>query len=150
MKWLTQNNVRSCVCSAANGSDILFLEALQSFEGFDARIVLPFPEDKFIEESVINGADESWVPRFREVLRRASRLTITDPITGLPKCTGTHVSRAARLEPKTPPNHVHASDAFTSLASEEGIAEFRCEFVKLMDWAKHYGTYPTYVVTGNG
>src|SRR5690606_29970079 len=26
----------------------------------------------------------------------------TDPITKLPKCCGTHVSRAARLEPKTP------------------------------------------------
>jgi class 3 adenylate cyclase/tetratricopeptide (TPR) repeat protein len=374
MKWLTQNQVRSCVCSAANGSDILFLESLQSFDGSDTRIVLPFPEDKFIEESVKNGADESWVPRFREVLRRASRVTIAsserlgsddqpyeyanriivgqgrilanelqtslsalavwngnrngavggtammvdgllhqgvpvyainpsdhatdlcaravvqpsnssfatnkgigpgtsesatpsmqlkamlfadvegfsklpdlevklfiehflgrvascltrhapehlnapqswhgipiivretwgdglyfvfneiktagifaldlcrlvrqtkwreelgfshelkirialhagpvhlsiDPITGLPKCTGTHVSRAARLEPKTPPNHVYASDAFASLASEEGIAEFRCEFVKLLDWAKHFGTYPTYVVTRNG
>ncbi len=374
MKWLTQNNVRSCVCSAANGSDILFLESLQSFAGSDTRIVLPFPEDKFIEESVKNGADESWVPRFREVLRRASRVTVasserlgsddqpfeyanriivgqgrilanelqtslsalavwngnrngavggtammvdgllrqgvpvyainpsdhatdlcaravvqpsnssfatnkdispgssesatpsmqlkamlfadvegfsklpdlevklfiehflgrvascltrhasehlnapqswyrtpipvretwgdglyfafneiktagdfaldlcrlvrktkwredlgfshdlkirialhagpvhlsTDPITGLPKCTGTHVSRAARLEPKTPPNSVYASDAFASLASEEGITEFKCEFVKLLDWAKHFGTYPTYVVTENG
>lgn len=374
MKWLTQHNVRSCVCSAANGSDILFLEALQSFDGSDTRIVLPFPEEKFIEESVKNGADESWVPRFRKVLRNASRVTIasserlgsddqsfeyanrivigqgriladelqtslsalavwngeqngsvggtatmverlirrgipvyainpsenatdlsahvvdqlpnpwlatkkdassadsdpaipsmqlkamlfadvegfsqlpdlevklfiehflgqvaeclgrhasehlyspqswhktpifvretwgdglyfafndiktagvfaldlcklvrdtkwckefrfsndlkirialhagpvhlsTDPITGLPKCTGTHVSRAARLEPKTPPNHVYASDAFASLASEEGITEFKCAFVELLDWAKHYGTYPTYVVTGKG
>jgi class 3 adenylate cyclase len=69
-----------------------------------------------------------------------------DPVTGLPKCTGTHVSRAARLEPSTPPNHVYASDAFAALAAERHITEFTCEFAKLLDWAKDHGTYPTYVV----
>jgi class 3 adenylate cyclase len=69
-----------------------------------------------------------------------------DPITGLPKCSGAHVSRAARLEPKTPPNQVYASDAFASLAAAQGITEFVCDYVKLLDWAKHYGTYPMYAV----
>lgn len=359
--WLERQNIRAAVCSAAQGADILFLETLQSLEGSDTRIVLPFAEDAFIRESVMNGADESWVPRFRAVLARASRLTVAshdrvgqgntpfvyanqlilgqglllaeelqtslcglavwrpdherlaiasqpkpggtadavaqwqrcgvavhvldparqepptlvsvpatpvdprsdqdmpvmamvfadvvgysrlsdcevgkfvdlflgrvaqclahyagvsrrpdewlatpiparktwgdglyfafrdlriagqfaldlcdevrrtrwrecgfstdlairialhagpvhlgrDPITGLPECSGTHVSRAARLEPKTPPNQVYASDAFAALCAVEGITEFLCDYVKLLDWAKHYGTYPTYTV----
>ena len=354
MKWLEEKRVRVGVSSAANGADILFLEALQSVEGSDTRIVLPFSEDQFIQESVLNGTDESWVPRFRAVLAKVSRVTIAchdrvgaegvpfayanqlilgqgrllaeelqtslhglavlgrststaqggtadavtqwrrsglavevldplrgepqlladaadqfvyvesaddapvmsmifadvvgysqladsevtkfvelflgrvaqrmeryadprlvadqwhrtlipvretwgdglyfacrklctaglfaldlceevrdtnwrelgfssdlkirialhagpvhlgrDPITGLPKCSGAHVSRAARLEPKTPPNQVYASDAFASLAAARGITEFVCDHVKLLDWAKHYGTYPTYAV----
>jgi adenylate cyclase len=70
----------------------------------------------------------------------------TDPITGLPKCCGTHVSRAARLEPRTPPGQVYASEAFAALAGMEDIAEFRCDYVKQLDWAKRYGTFPAYLV----
>ena len=70
----------------------------------------------------------------------------TDPITGMPKCCGTHVSRAARLEPKTPPRQVYASEAFAALAAMEGVEEFRCDYVKQLDWAKRYGTFPAYVV----
>ncbi len=69
-----------------------------------------------------------------------------DPVTGLPKCIGSHVSRAARLEPKTPPGEVYASDAFAALAAQLKVTNFACEYVKLLEWAKHHGTYPTYVV----
>jgi class 3 adenylate cyclase len=70
----------------------------------------------------------------------------TDPLTLLPKCCGTHVSRAARLEPKTPAGQVYASEAFAALAAMEKVAEFRCDYVKQLDWAKRYGTFPAYVV----
>jgi class 3 adenylate cyclase len=70
----------------------------------------------------------------------------TDPITGLPKVTGTHVSRAARLEPLTPPGEIYASEAFAALAALSNIQEFTCEYVKRLDWAKRYGTFPTYVL----
>ena len=70
----------------------------------------------------------------------------TDPITGLAKCCGTHVSRAARLEPKTPPGQVYASEAFAALAAMEGVDGFVCEYVKQLDYAKRYGTFPAYVV----
>lgn len=70
----------------------------------------------------------------------------TDPITGLPKCCGTHVSRAARLEPKTPSGQVYASEAFAALAAVDNVTEFRCDYVKQLDWAKRYGTFPAYVV----
>ena len=70
----------------------------------------------------------------------------TDPITGLAKCCGTHVSRAARLEPKTPPGQVYASEAFAALAAVDGVTGFRCEYVKQLEWAKRYGTFPAYVL----
>jgi class 3 adenylate cyclase/tetratricopeptide (TPR) repeat protein len=70
----------------------------------------------------------------------------TDPITGLAKCCGTHVSRAARLEPKTPPGQVYASEAFAALAAMEGARGFRCDYVKQLEWAKRYGTFPAYVL----
>jgi class 3 adenylate cyclase len=73
----------------------------------------------------------------------------SDPVTGLPKCCGTHVSRAARLEPKTPPGQVYASEAFAALAALEGIREFRCEYVRQIEWAKRYGTFPAYMVQRN-
>ena len=70
----------------------------------------------------------------------------TDPVTGQAACTGTHVSRAARLEPRTPPGAVYASEAFAALAAVEGVGAFTCDYVRQLSWAKHYGTFPTYVV----
>ena len=73
-----------------------------------------------------------------------------DPIIGRLNYTGAHVSRAARLEPITPPGSVFASQAFAALASVDQVAEFTCEYVKQVKWAKDYGTFPTYVVCRRG
>jgi class 3 adenylate cyclase len=40
-----------------------------------------------------------------------------DPITGSPLYTGPHTSRAARIEPITPPGQVYASSAFAAVAA---------------------------------
>jgi class 3 adenylate cyclase len=72
-----------------------------------------------------------------------------DPVTGNKNFTGTHVSRAARLEPKTPPGEVYASEAFAALAEVDKVdpkTEFACEYIKQLEWAKHFGTFPTYVL----
>jgi class 3 adenylate cyclase len=70
----------------------------------------------------------------------------TDPITERPNYLGTQVSRAARIEPVTPPGHVYASEAFAALTSAEGITEFTCDYVGQTPLAKGYGTFPTYHV----
>ena len=70
----------------------------------------------------------------------------TDPVTGHENYTGRHVSRAARLEPKTPPGYVFASEAFAALAAAERVSEFTCDYVRQLEWAKTYGTFPTYLV----
>ncbi|HEY1912207.1 MAG TPA: adenylate/guanylate cyclase domain-containing protein, partial [Vicinamibacterales bacterium] len=69
-----------------------------------------------------------------------------DPVTGRPNFIGAHVSRAARIEPITPPGEVYASQAFAALARSEGVQSFSCAYVGQTPMAKHYGTFPTYVI----
>ena len=70
-----------------------------------------------------------------------------NPVTGQqPDYTGTHVSRAARIEPITPPGHVYASQPFAALAAAQGTKDFTCDYVGQTPLAKGYGTFPTYHV----
>ncbi|MEI8189291.1 MAG: adenylate/guanylate cyclase domain-containing protein, partial [candidate division NC10 bacterium] len=68
----------------------------------------------------------------------------TNPVTGLQEYVGTHVSRAARIEPITPPGSVYASEPFAALATAKGVDEFACEYVGQVPLAKQYGTFPLY------
>jgi class 3 adenylate cyclase len=69
-----------------------------------------------------------------------------DPVTNRRNYLGTHVSRAARIEPVTPPGQVYASGAFAALARAEHVRDFRCEYVGQTPLAKGYGAFPTYHV----
>jgi class 3 adenylate cyclase len=69
-----------------------------------------------------------------------------DPVTGQQSYTGTHVSRAARIEPITPPGQVYASQAFAALSAAQGVKEFTCDYVGQTPLAKGYGTFATYHV----
>jgi class 3 adenylate cyclase/tetratricopeptide (TPR) repeat protein len=71
-----------------------------------------------------------------------------DPVTGQQSYTGTHVSRAARIEPITPPGQVYSSQAFAALAAARGVKEFTCDYVGQTPLAKGYGTFATYHVRG--
>jgi class 3 adenylate cyclase len=70
----------------------------------------------------------------------------TDPVTERANFIGMHVSRAARIEPVTPPGQVYASQSFAALAAADGIDEFRCDYVGQTPMAKKYGVFPTYAV----
>ncbi len=82
----------------------------------------------------------------RIALHAGPVLECDDPITGQKGYTGTHISRAARIEPITPPGMVYASQAFAALAKVEKVTDFTCEYVKLAPLPKGYGTFPTYLV----
>ena len=69
----------------------------------------------------------------------------TDPITGAPIYTGPHTSRAARIEPITPPGQVYASSAFAAVAAATG-ARFAMSYVGRMPLAKGYGSLGLYHV----
>jgi class 3 adenylate cyclase len=69
-----------------------------------------------------------------------------DPVTGFRNYIGAHVSRAARIEPITPPGNVYASQSFAALAAAEKSLEFKCDYVGQTSLAKEYGNFPTYVV----
>jgi len=69
----------------------------------------------------------------------------TDPITGAPIYTGPHTSRAARIEPVTPPGQVYASSAFAAVIAATG-AGFAMSYVGRMPLAKGYGSLGLYHV----
>lgn len=69
-----------------------------------------------------------------------------DPITGGPIYTGPHTSRAARIEPITPPGQVYASSAFAAVAAASGAEGFTLGYVGRVPLAKGYGTLSLYHV----
>lgn len=73
-----------------------------------------------------------------------------DPITGKKTYNGTHVSRAARIEPITPPGQVYASQSFVAMALAIGTRKFVCEYVGQIPLAKGYGVFPMYHVRRSG
>jgi len=100
---------------------------------------------------LINGID--WAAKglpetmnLRVALHAGPVLACTDPVTHTPTYMGTHVSRAARIEPITPVGQVYSSQAFAALAAAEDIREFGCEYVGQTPLAKGFGTFPTYHV----
>jgi tetratricopeptide (TPR) repeat protein len=70
----------------------------------------------------------------------------TDPVTARLNYLGAHVSRAARIEPITPPGEVYASREFAAIARAESATGLRCEYVGRTPLAKSYGDAPLYVV----
>jgi class 3 adenylate cyclase len=69
-----------------------------------------------------------------------------DPVTGRRSFSGTHVSRAARIEPITPPGQVYASESFAAVAVAHGAKSFTCDYVGQTPLAKDYGTLRAYHV----
>jgi len=67
-----------------------------------------------------------------------------DPVTGERTYGGTHVSRAARIEPITPPGQVYASEAFAALAAAQRLPFFNFDYAGQTPMAKNYGTFPMY------
>ena len=74
----------------------------------------------------------------------------SDPIMGRPSFGGTHVSRAARIEPITPPGQVYASEAFACLAVAHGCDKIAFDYAGQTPMAKDFGTFPTYHVRRAG
>lgn len=72
-----------------------------------------------------------------------------DPVTGQEMYTGSHVSRAARIEPITPPGQIYCSQAFAALAAAYQIEEFYPEYVGKVNYAKGFGKFSTYRVRRN-
>jgi len=70
-----------------------------------------------------------------------------DPLTGGPMYTGPHTSRAARIEPITPPGQVYASSAFAAVAAAVD-APLALSYVGRMPLAKGYGALGLYHVRG--
>jgi adenylate cyclase len=74
----------------------------------------------------------------------------TDHITGRTTFYGTEVSKAARIEPVTPPGAVFATEPFAAILALEAGEDFACRYVGRIPLAKGYGDYPMYRLTRMG
>jgi class 3 adenylate cyclase len=70
----------------------------------------------------------------------------SDRVTGQLTLAGKHVTRAARVEPVTPPGTVYATQEFAALAAAYGVTEFACEPVGRVTLAKKAGVTPLFLV----
>lgn len=68
----------------------------------------------------------------------------TDRITGRTTFYGTEVSRAARIEPVTPPGAVFVTEPLAAILALEARERFSCHYVGRISLAKNYGDYPMY------
>ena len=69
-----------------------------------------------------------------------------DPVTDAPLYTGPHTSRAARIEPITPPGQVYASSAFAAVAAASGAEGISLRYVGTIPLAKRAGSLALYHV----
>ena len=60
--------------------------------------------------------------------------------------TGVHTSRAARIEPITPPGCVYCSQSFAAISKTLSVTQFDCDYVGNVPLAKGYGSQPVYHV----
>ena len=67
-----------------------------------------------------------------------------DPVTCTPLYTGPHTSRAARIEPITPPGQVYASRAFAAVAAAGGVEGIAMRYVGRTPLAKRSGSLEIY------
>jgi class 3 adenylate cyclase len=58
---------------------------------------------------------------------------------------GSHIVRAARIEPITPPGQVFASQQFAALASTQRVKDIICEYAGRIPLPKHAGIIPLYL-----
>jgi class 3 adenylate cyclase len=115
-------------------------------------------------EGVVAGADCALrlVERVREVEWKALGLPADttvrvgvhagpvyqrlDPILGRENVFGSHVNRAARIEPVTTPGCVFVSEQFAAALAVEPGHPFTCEYVGVEDLAKGYDRCPLYLL----
>jgi len=67
-----------------------------------------------------------------------------DPILGQRNFFGSHVNRAARIEPVTTPGSVFVSEQTASLLAAAGGDDFACDYLGRVPLAKEFGTGPLY------
>jgi adenylate cyclase len=67
-----------------------------------------------------------------------------DHITGRTTFYGTEVSKAARIEPVTPPGAVFVTEPLAAILALEAEDRFTCRYVGRISLAKKYGDYRMY------
>ncbi len=96
-------------------------------KGID-RTAIGLPEDMNLRIAIHAG------PVFR----------FMDQIVGKHNFIGSHVNRAARIEPVTVPGRIYATEAFAALATLQVPGQFRFDYVGRVPLAKDFGRFALY------
>ena len=75
----------------------------------------------------------------RIALHTGPLFRIFDPVTGRITFYGTHVNRAARLEPVVQPHHIFVTEEFAASLVAEDQDRFTCDYIGTMQLAKRFG-----------
>ncbi len=68
----------------------------------------------------------------------------TDPLTKRPNSYGTHINKAARMEPVTLPGTIYASEQFAATLTVEAPDKYEYQHVGIIELAKNYGAQEVY------
>ncbi len=71
-------------------------------------------------------------------------MALVDPVSHKPTYWGRELTRAARIEPRTPEGEVYVTDAFAALLALRRDAPFATEYVGRVTTAKDFETIPMY------
>lgn len=71
-------------------------------------------------------------------------ITLDDPVRHMPAFWGRELTRAARIEPRTPAGEVYVTEAFAAVCTLECGGDFACEYVGRVTTAKEFETIPMY------
>lgn len=71
-------------------------------------------------------------------------ITLDDPVRHMPAFWGRELTRAARIEPRTPAGEVYVTEAFAAVCTLECGDDFACEYVGRVTTAKEFETIPMY------
>ena len=72
-----------------------------------------------------------------------------DPVMGKRTFYGTHVNRAARLEPVVQPGHIFATEAFAASLVASGDERFACHYIGTLPLAKQFGEARLYRIVAS-
>lgn len=111
--------------------------AVFELPGDGAEFALRFLERMLAVDWTAAGL--SGASQVRIALHAGPVFRIHDPITRADGHFGSAVTRAARIEPVTPPGMIYASEAFAAALASTGEREFRTEYVGTLALAKGYG-----------
>ncbi|MBK7660427.1 MAG: hypothetical protein IPJ28_15455 [Betaproteobacteria bacterium] len=140
--WRGSTARRSTASSTETAGDGLYLVFRNAPDA--ARYALELNELASVRDWASLGLPEEF--DLRIALHAGPVYCGRDPVTEGALFTGPHTSRAARIEPITPPGQVYASAAFAAVAAASGADDLNLRYVGRLPLAKGAGQMALYHV----
>ncbi|MGA8033839.1 MAG: adenylate/guanylate cyclase domain-containing protein [Casimicrobiaceae bacterium] len=116
-------------------------------------VVFESPRDaaEFALQFLASMLDADWAEaglpegsQIRVALHDGPVFRIVDPVVARDSYFGSSVTRAARIEPVTPPGMIYVSEAFAATLAAGGQRDYALEYIGSLPLAKGYGESRVY------